>query len=681
MCGITCTLHFHHQPKDVGPKLESEIDESLDLVRHRGPDARGKWVSPDCRVGLGHVRLSIIDPSPQGDQPFHDYKDGIHAVVNGELYNHEQYRKELAQEFEFKGNSDCEVVIALYKHYGITFLSRLRGEFALVLWDEKRQLFFAGRDRFGIKSLYYTVVNNRLLVATEMKSFLPYGWKPEWCIPTLRSHEYDFGWKTIFKGVYNVRPGHYLRSQGFGPVEQSVYWDCEYPDKRVLETRSEAEMIEGLRERLLEAVRIRLRADVPVGVYLSGGVDSSSIAGMMSHLIKEEGSRLGSGGDGEATRLHCFSVEFDKTSGFDESDAARRTAEKLGAQFHPVRVDERALASAFEDTVWASESTLPDLCGGGKLILAEAAHKEGIKVVLTGEGADEHLAGYPTYQPDAIREEDPSWPTSSVTDADRMNKLETLLQGWTYPSPQGITEAIKHMLNHTYNASDVSDMCVLPFAAWTDVHDKLHPIVALAESLDGRTRHLIDTKWHPLHTAEYLSIKTLLPTYILRHAGDNVDMMHQVESRPPFLDHHVTEYANGIPPSLKVPFNPVEKTFREKYILREAMRPFITDEVYSSRKKSYLAPSKYDVNGPVHQLFTRLVTKENVENIGFLDWDKTKSNLEKAFGDGKDEMAYRVTLSVAQYVVLSQRFGVGQAQDTSKGKANGFCHECLDEVK
>lgn len=147
-------------------------------------------------------------------------------MVNGELYNHEEYRKELAQLFEFKGSSDCEIVIALYKHYGIGFLSRLRGEFALVLWDEERQLFFAARDRHGIKSLYYTIVNNRLLVATEMKSFLPFGWKPEWCIPTLRSHEHDYGWKTFFKSVYNVRATY---NQSFTPLVLIETLDPTWP--------------------------------------------------------------------------------------------------------------------------------------------------------------------------------------------------------------------------------------------------------------------------------------------------------------------------------------------------------------------------------------------------------------------------------------------------------------------
>ncbi|GMG31070.1 unnamed protein product [Aspergillus oryzae] len=182
MCGIGAFLDFHNHSQPVShQQLESEIDNGLDFIKHRGPDARGKWVNADGRVG-----------------------NDIHAVVNGELYDHERYREQLASEFDFKGNSDCEIVIALYKHYGASFLSHLRGEFALVLWDAKRELFFAARDRYGIKSLYYTLVNNRLLVATEMKSFLAFGWKPEWCIRSLRSLSWQHGSNTFFKGVYNV---------------------------------------------------------------------------------------------------------------------------------------------------------------------------------------------------------------------------------------------------------------------------------------------------------------------------------------------------------------------------------------------------------------------------------------------------------------------------------------------
>ena len=151
------------------------------------------------------MRLSIIDLSPEGNQPFHDSEDQIHAVVNGELYGYEKYRKQLSEEYNFKGNSDCEIVIALYKHYGLSFLSHLRGEFAFVLYDAKRERLFAARDRYGIKSLYYTISDGRLLVATEMKSFLAFGWKPKWDIRSLRECGWLVDHRTIFEGVYKVR--------------------------------------------------------------------------------------------------------------------------------------------------------------------------------------------------------------------------------------------------------------------------------------------------------------------------------------------------------------------------------------------------------------------------------------------------------------------------------------------
>ncbi|KAK5682848.1 hypothetical protein LTS12_029201, partial [Elasticomyces elasticus] len=317
------------------------------------------------------------------DQPFHDSRGDVHAVVNGELYGHESYREALAKDFEFKGRSDCEIVIALYQHYGLSFLSHLRGEFALVLWDAKRQLFFAARDRYGVKSLFYTVANGRLLVATEMKAFLAFGWQPEWCIRSLRNNTWQGPSATFFKGVRKVQAGNYLISQHYGPVEQVPFWDLDYPDKTVLETRTEDEMIEGVRERLLEAVRIRLRADVPVGVFLSGGIDSSAIAGIVAHLIREEGARLGSDDSKDASRLECFTVQFDKDTGIDESDIARRTTEWLGVDFHPIHMDEPAMASRLEDVVWYSECPLPDVNGMGRLAMAQKAHERGLKVVLT----------------------------------------------------------------------------------------------------------------------------------------------------------------------------------------------------------------------------------------------------------------------------------------------------------
>ena len=184
-------------------------------------------------IALGHVRLSINDLSPYGAQPFHDSAGEIHAVVNGELYDHDRIRAELQQktDYKFKGRSDCEIVIALYEYYGIGFLSHLRGEFALCLYDERNQIFIAARDRYGIKPLFWTRVGGRMLIAAEAKAFLPLGWQPEWDVRSLKEGGWNFDQRTLFKGVNKIKPGHYMMCRSDGSTEQMPYWDIEFPDK------------------------------------------------------------------------------------------------------------------------------------------------------------------------------------------------------------------------------------------------------------------------------------------------------------------------------------------------------------------------------------------------------------------------------------------------------------------
>lgn len=267
---------------------------------------------------LGHNRLAINDLSDSGCQPLHSPDGSIHAVVNGELYDFEDLKVQLTKKtgYHFSGRSDSEIVIALYQAYGLDFLQHLRGEFVLCIYDEEKKLFIAARDRYGIKPLFWTKSQGRLLVASEMKAFLPLGWEAEWDVPSLVEAGWNFDDRTVFKGVKKVRPAHYLTCTADGHIKQQQYWDMEYPDKRSHDKRTEADMIRGVRDRLLEAVRIRLRADVPVGVYLSGGIDSSVIAGMAVHLAKE-GRAMGS--MHAKDRVSCFTISFDKTSGFDES--------------------------------------------------------------------------------------------------------------------------------------------------------------------------------------------------------------------------------------------------------------------------------------------------------------------------------------------------------------------------
>ncbi|KAL2810551.1 nucleophile aminohydrolase [Aspergillus granulosus] len=665
MCGITSFLSLCRAPAPLErEQLEQNIDESLEIVKHRGPDASGKWISPDNRVGIGHVRLSIVDLSPEGNQPFHSASDGVHAVVNGELYDHERYRSQLAAEYNFQGHSDCEIVLALYKHYGLDFLCHLRGEFALVLWDAKREVFLATRDRYGIKSLYYTVSGGKLLVATEMKQFLAYGWEAEWDVQSVVERGLVFDERTVFKGVKKILPGQYLVSRNYGDIQMKKYWDMHYPDKFTKELRTEEEMIEGVRQRLLDAVRVRLRADVPVGIYLSGGIDSSAIAGMVVHLVRE-GAKLGDSSSQDLSRIQCFTVQFDKDSGVDESDVAQRTSEFLGVKFNPIHVTEEILAEKFEKAVWYSETFMADVNGAGKLAMAEVAHDAGFKVVITGEGSDEHFAGYSYFQTEVLLEEDPSWTPPDYDKAkfeEAVSKAGTNhVAGLKWTAPPTLPSTLR-TLNNTRVAGFLNGAFPLAFASWAlEKYGATDSQTVFVDSLDGEARHAIAKQWHPLHSAEYIWTKTAFQVSLLRYLGDNVDMAHQIESRPAFLDHNLTEYVNNLPPSLKMKYNYDSGTFTEKYILREAVKPFITEEIYKRKKQPYVAPMRYAVDGPMHRKLKELVSEENVQALGFLDWEQTQGLVEKAVVGG-DAFAFRAAVVVAQYVVLSKKFNVKMAR-------------------
>ncbi|KAL4876199.1 hypothetical protein BJY04DRAFT_223283 [Aspergillus karnatakaensis] len=655
----------HPQPRER-PEVEMEINESLQLVFHRGPDARGSWISDDNRVALGHIRLSIIDLTPSANQPFHSPTNNVYAVVNGELYDHERHRHDLAAEYPFQSHSDCEIVLALYQRYGLGFLDHLRGEFALVLWDADKELFLATRDRYGVKSLYYTVLEGRVLVATEMKQFLPFGWRAEWDVRAVVEGGWVFDDRTVFGGVRKVLPGEYIVSRNYGGISTVRYWDLEYPDKYAVETRTEEEMIEGVRQRLLDAVRVRLRADVPVGIYLSGGIDSSAVAGMVVHLVKE-GARLGNSSSDDLSRIQCFTVQFDKDSGVDESDVAQRTADFLGVKFTPIHVTEEVLAERFEQVIWNSETFMPDIHGCGKLALAEAAHNAGFRVVLTGEGSDEHFAGYPFFQNEFLLEEDHSWghPNTAATRPHKLDSQDTSrnhIQGLDWTLPETLPSTTK-TLNNTHIAGYISRSVPLKFLPWTADPKSLPTTDAqtvFINSLLPRVRSAMESKWHPLHTAQYTWAKTAFPNALLRYLGDNLDMAHQIESRPAFLDHPLTEYVNALPPSLKLKLDPATGKFVEKHILREAVRPFVSEEIYARTKQMYAAPLRYRFDGPVHNMFRGLVTRGNVEALGFVDWGETEGLLERAVVGGDPE-AFRAVVTVAQFVVVSRRFGVRTA--------------------
>ena len=615
---------------------------------------------------MGHVRLSIRDLSPAGSQPFCDEKNGIYVVVNGEFYGVDDLVQELAEEYEFTSQSDSELVIPLYLKYGNYFLTKLRGEFSLVLYDARSQTVLAARDRYGVKPLFWTVVDDRLLIASEAKAFLALGLQVEWDVPSILEDAWLHDERTLFRGVRKLRPAHYMMCSSLDYFQHRQYWDMDYAEKRTVEQRTEEEMIVDLRQRLLEAVRVRFASDVPIGIYLSGGIDSSILAGMTAALYKERVSELMNANG--RRRPVCFTIGFEGRE-FDESEVAQRTADFLGLDLRVQRMDEESLAANFADATWHSEHHNPDLNFIGKFLLSALSRNHGFTVALSGNGADEHFGGYTHYRPDFLREPDLTWtPSLGMTDSERAQltaseeeKCNPGYVGTDRSFASNDPEKPRRMLNNTSIASTFWPVTMAHFASWTHCYGDRSQPQARANGPDVRVLSLVNERWHPLHTAQYLEIKSIFPNLDLTCMGDRMEMSHSVEGRPPYLDHKLTAYANNLPPALKLKTTN-DGTITEKWILREAGRPYLTDEVYGRRKHVFSAPVRYRRDGPVHRKFQHLLTKERVDRLGFLETGAVEGLMEKAFQDDQDVNALRFVINAAQWVVLSETFNVQKAE-------------------
>jgi asparagine synthase (glutamine-hydrolysing) len=282
-----------------------------------------------------------------------------------------------------------------------------------------------------------------------------------------------------------------------------------------------------------------------------------------------------------------------------------------------------------------------------------------------GEGSDEHFGGYPDMLSKMFVEPDLSWHPPPF---EMPNSSEVFEVGReAIPPAVESLASTKRMLKNSSIFGRVDSFYTFPLASGTAERAEPDPETAFAEHLGAQTLSNISEKWHPLNSASYQWTKSILANYILRYIGDGADMVYQIETRPPFLDHDVTEYANRIPPSLKIRYDPVKNVLREKYILREAMRPFITDEVMNRTKRAYLGPSNYRENGPLYRAVKSLLTENNVKKLGFVDWNRLQEHIVKGFRDG-DPRCFRSSLFVAQLVVLSQRFGVKIATATDAAR-------------
>ncbi|KAF7186485.1 Amidase chyE [Pseudocercospora fuligena] len=614
-------------------------------------------------MALGHARLATKDLSPSGEQPLSNASGTVHVVVNGELYRYEALRQDLSSSYSFKGTSDSELLLALYEREGIRLFPYLRGEFAIVLYDSREQILLVARDRHGVKPLHWTTVDGRLLIASEMKAFLPFGWMPKWDVRSIREEGVLHDERTMFQGVrkfhlrrltfvYQLLPGSYLTCLSFDYMKVQNYWEDEYPDKDEVEARTPDQMITGLRDQMLQS-------DVPVGIYLSGGIDSAAIAGIANDILrmsKTNPRALGENSEQDARELMCFSVGFDTNTDFGESAVAQRTADFLGLPLHIKIVSEADFADHFEATYALGEHNCPDLNHIGKFLLSKRVHEHGIKVVLTGEGSDEHYGGYPWLVSEVLREPDTSVkqdPVSAGQSTARARKLE-----------EKITPGVRGSENYAIASTalprrllgEVScrfALTMAPFAEWTDTRFGQTESIAQARAfaLGAKQISNVQKRWHPLHTASQLWKRGGLATMILK-SQDHMAMAHSVECRPPFLDHDLTQFANHLPPSLKI---------KIEMDTARGCQALVTQEVYERKKQSYLAPYKFPAGGPIHKLMQRLLTRKKVEGLGFVDVDKMDQLLKNAFAPDSDGSAMRPLFVVAQWVVIADTLGVAKA--------------------
>jgi asparagine synthase (glutamine-hydrolysing) len=569
MCGIVALFSRRD------PISATVLQRATQSLYHRGPDGQRHWLAADRRVGLGHARLSIIDLTT-GDQPIASEDEQIRIVVNGEFYGYESIQRELEQSgHRLRTRSDSEIALHLYEDLGAQCLHRLRGEFAFVLWDETNRTFFAARDRFGIKPLFYAFHGETLYFASEVKALFAAGVPARWDAESVY-HSVEFGGhqvRTLYDGVFQVPPGHYLIATE-KHVQLSQYWEFDYPRANsTAPQRSDADYATEFRHVLEEAVRIRLRADVPVGCYLSGGLDSCAVLGLAARHHPEP--------------IRAFTLTFESVE-YDEEKEAREMAAKAGAEFFPIPIRQDDLADHFADAILQSETLCFNAHGVAKYVLSRAVRDAGYKVVITGEGSDEILGGYAHFRRDMLlynREgQDPAAVTALLQDLEKNNPVS---RGLLLPHGEaGPLGGVKRLLGfvpswiETFSARSIK-MRALLAGDFLESFGKREGYRAFFNDIDVRGQL---TGRDPLHQSLYLWAKTGLPTYILTMLGDRMEMAHSIEGRVPFLDHHVVEVIRSQPVTQKI------RGMTEKYVLREAVRDVISDTVYKRQKHPFLSP-------------------------------------------------------------------------------------------
>jgi asparagine synthase (glutamine-hydrolysing) len=571
-------------------------------LHHRGPDHES--VHLDGPLGLGHARLSIIDLAT-GDQPVSNEDGSIQVVFNGEIFNYVELRAELqAAGHAFRTTSDTETLVHAYEEWGDAFVQRLNGQFAIALWDGRRRRLLLVRDRLGIRPLYWRREADGVRFASEVKALLAgareRGRMDFRGLAQCFTFWTPLGERTVFDGVRSLRPGHLLAIDAAG--EAMTCWWRWRPGPRVRPDVSMHEAAEELRALLADAVRLQLRADVPVGAYLSGGLDSSAIVA----LVRRHANM----------RLRTFSVAFEDAE-YDETAFQRQVAEQFGTEHTAIRCSAQDVGEVFPRVVEHAETPVLRTGPAPLLLLSGLVRRSGYKVVLTGEGADEVFAGYDLFKEARIRRFWARQPASRWRPS-----LLSRLYPYLRRSPVGNRAFAESFFRPGATDPSAAFYAHAPrWAATRRIWNFLAPALK-AELAGWEPEHELAPlvppdfrEWDALSRDQFVEVETLLYGYLLSSQGERMAMANSVEGRVPFLDHRVVEFANALPARLKL------AGLREKAVLREAMRPLLPAAITDRVKQPYRAPdvASFFAGGQPLDYVAAVLGRANVQRAGYFD--------------------------------------------------------------
>ena len=609
MCGIAGIIDFNSSKPE-----EKLLRRMLGLMRHRGPDAFGIYM--DRSAGLASARLSIIDLKG-GDQPIHNEDQSCWVVYNGEIFNYPEIRSDLeARGHRFYTRSDTEVLVHLYEEFGTEFFKYLNGQFAFALWDRPKETLLLGRDRLGIRPLFIYQDKDRLVFGSEIKvlfadSIIPRALELA-SLSDIFTCWAPLGSYTPFQGIRQLLPGHYALFSRDGMITRR-YWQLSFSESNRGSDRPLGEWVEELNHLLYDATRIRLRADVPVGAYLSGGLDSTYITSLVKRSFDN--------------KLCTFSVSF-SDSRFDETSYQEKAVRSLQTDHRTIRCTEKDIGEVFPQVIWHTEGPLLRTAPAPLFMLSNLVRQNRYKVVLTGEGSDEIFAGYDIFKEDRVRRFWARNPESHIRPKLLRRLYPDIFRHEDSRSGAFLESFFRRGLSEVNNPS-YSHMIRWENANFikTFFSDELQRKISQEDGFLNRFMSSLPEdfmNWDPLSKAQYTEISIFLSNYLLSSQGDRVAMAHSVEGRFPFLDCRVVEFASRLPSKYRL------NVLKDKFILRKAAKYLIPEELANRPKQPYRAPISRCFLGNHHlDYVSELLSEDALRQSGYFNPERVTKLIEK----------------------------------------------------